>query len=423
MSLPIIEAHELTKRYRLGDFGASAFREELARMFRRLAPWSRGAESSANEFWALKGVSFAIEPGEVVGLIGRNGAGKSTLLKILSRITEPTSGEARLRGRVASLLEIGTGFHPDLSGRENIFVNGTILGMTRAEVRAKFDEIVEFAEIGPFLETPVKRYSSGMYVRLAFAVAAHLEQEILIVDEVLAVGDSAFQKKCLGKMSDVARHQGRTVLFVSHNMATVLNLCSRAILFQEGRASDAGNVADVVERYMQSLTMMSAMALQDRPDRDGNGAARFTQVSFRDPDGEPLKVIKSGDDVAIVVDVSTSAAQGPRTLHVTMSLRDSQGNVVGHLSTDVQGGGLEVAGFARDVRMSARIAKLPLAPGTYSLGLTAWISGDLADAIDAASSMEVHPGDYYGSGKLPPQGQGSWLMDYRISLAHPEPTL
>ena len=242
MSRPIIEAEHLSKRYVLGSIGATTLRESAA------AWWHRARHGQARapqkEFWALNDVSFQVEPGEVVGIIGRNGAGKSTLLKLLSRITEPTSGRAFLRGRVASLLEVGTGFHPDLTGRENVFLNGAILGMSRAEIRRKFDEIVAFAEVERFLDTPVKRYSSGMYVRLAFAVAAHLEPEILIIDEVLAVGDAGFQQKCLGKMNSVARSEGRTVLFVSHNIMAMKQLCRTGIWLDEGRVHRQGSIAD-----------------------------------------------------------------------------------------------------------------------------------------------------------------------------------
>jgi len=239
----IIEARGLGKRYRLGGGGGyQTIRELFSRILTRKAP--------ATTFWALQDLAFSITPGEAVGIIGRNGAGKSTLLKILSRITAPTTGEVRLRGRVAALLEVGTGFHPELSGRENIFLNGAIMGLSRAEIRRCFDEIVAFAEVEKFLDTPVKRYSSGMYVRLAFAVAAHLRPEILVVDEVLAVGDSAFQKKCLGKMQDVASG-GRTVLFVSHNMASITRLCTRGILLRDGRIAVDGRIDQVVAQYLR----------------------------------------------------------------------------------------------------------------------------------------------------------------------------
>ena len=265
MNRLIIEVDGLSKRYRLGRIGARTLREELEvlwhRMSRRKCDFPVFAEGAGNgqgaregDFWALKDISFTVSQGEVLGIIGKNGAGKSTLLKILSRITEPTRGEAIIRGRVASLLEVGTGFHPELSGRENIFLNGAILGMTRAEIGRKFEEIVAFAEIERFIDTPVKRYSSGMYVRLAFAVAAHLEPEIMIVDEVLAVGDASFQKKCLGKMSDVSAAGGRTVLFVSHNMNAVETICDNCLLLDQGRAVEhSTEVHSVVRHYLLEL--------------------------------------------------------------------------------------------------------------------------------------------------------------------------
>ena len=256
MSQPAIQVERISKQYRVGAAAPSyrTFREALmeaaATPFRRLRHW-RSRSSAADTIWALKEVTFAVEPGEVVGIIGHNGAGKSTLLKILSRITQPTSGAAQIRGRVASLLEVGTGFHAELTGRENIYLNGAILGMTRREIQQQFDDIVAFAEVARFIDTPVKRYSSGMYLRLAFAVAAHLQPEILLVDEVLAVGDAAFQKKCLGKMSDVAR-QGRTVLFVSHNLSAVRALCPHTILLDRGRIRVAADTDRVLELYSRS---------------------------------------------------------------------------------------------------------------------------------------------------------------------------
>jgi lipopolysaccharide transport system ATP-binding protein len=249
MSRPIIEVTGLGKKYRLGVVGATTLREDLSRAWRRLRNEDR--ETQPGEFWALHDVSFSVNAGDVVGIIGRNGAGKSTLLKLLSRITEPTRGRAVLRGRVASLLEVGTGFHGELTGRENVFLNGAILGLKRNEVASRFDEIVAFAEIGEFIDTPVKHYSSGMYVRLAFAVAAHLDPEILVIDEVLAVGDAAFQKKCLGKIGRVAA-EGRTVLFVSHNATAVRTLCSHALLLEHGRARAYDTVGSVLDLYFQS---------------------------------------------------------------------------------------------------------------------------------------------------------------------------
>jgi len=258
MSDRVIAVENLSKRYVLGHRRSKSdgLRHAIEGAMRAPLTWLRSRREQRRqeeEFWALKDVSFNVNQGEVIGVIGRNGAGKSTMLKLLSRITEPTSGRIRLTGRVASLLEVGTGFHPELTGRENIFMNGTILGMTRVEIKSKFDEIVAFAEVEKFLDTPVKRYSSGMYVRLAFAVAAHLEPEILLVDEVLAVGDAAFQRKCLGKMGQVAR-QGRTILFVSHNMAAIMRLCQRVLWFERGRLCDSGDCEQIVARYLTSST-------------------------------------------------------------------------------------------------------------------------------------------------------------------------
>lgn len=248
MSKPIIEVRNISKRYQLGAIGATRLRDDLERIWDRIT--GKAARKNTKEFWAVRDVSFEVQPGEIIGIIGRNGAGKSTLLKILSRITEPTSGEIVMRGRVASLLEVGTGFHGDLTGRENIFLNGAILGMTKSEIRSKLDEIIAFAEIEKFIDTPVKRYSSGMYVRLAFAVAAHLQSEILILDEVLAVGDYAFQAKCLKKMKEVSA-SGRTLLFVSHNTAAVSDLCSHGIYLASGTTKCHGKISTVLKSFLR----------------------------------------------------------------------------------------------------------------------------------------------------------------------------
>jgi lipopolysaccharide transport system ATP-binding protein len=287
MSQPVVEVEGVSKRYQLGSVGAGSLRgavESLVRRFR-----GHGETPSHREFWALRDVSFSVQPGEVVGLVGRNGAGKSTLLKVLSRITEPTSGRVRLRGRVASLLEVGTGFHPELTGRENIFLNGAILGMKRVEIAGKFDEIVEFAEVGAFLDTPVKRYSSGMFVRLAFAVAAHLEPEILLIDEVLAVGDAAFQKKCLGKMDEVAHRHGRTVFFVSHNLGAVRALCSTAILMERGQLALRAKPDEVIAKYLAGALPADGEAngrIEWPPaEAPGDGDVRFISLTLRNDDG------------------------------------------------------------------------------------------------------------------------------------------
>ena len=283
MGKPIIEVRGLSKRYRLGTLSASTLRDDLDAWWSRVTgkPYEFEKRPDPREHWALRDISFDVEPGEVLGIVGHNGSGKSTLLKILSRITEPTEGEALLRGRVASLLEVGTGFHPELSGRENIFINGAILGMKQREIAAKFDEIVAFSEVGRFLDTPVKRYSSGMYVRLAFAVAAHLEPEILIVDEVLAVGDAAFQNKCLGKMKDVSR-QGRTVLFVSHNMQAVSTLTQRCLILDNGRLDFDGSSAKGTLRHLgrHDAKGTEYLAPSDPQDRGEEGEPRIVRVNL-----------------------------------------------------------------------------------------------------------------------------------------------
>jgi lipopolysaccharide transport system ATP-binding protein len=296
MSRPIIVCDKISKSYRLGfkkktgiHRGASnTLRDAVANSFHNTLEYlkgSRGDDTQKKElFWALRDVSFEIQRGEVVGIIGRNGAGKSTLLKILSRIVDPTAGTARLRGRVCSLLEVGTGFHPELTGRENIYLNGAILGMKRAEISRKFDQIVAFSEIEQFLDTPVKRYSSGMYVRLAFAVAAHLEPEILIIDEVLAVGDYAFQKKCLGKMHDVSASDGRTILFVSHNMSALTQLCEHGILLEDGQVKTTGLVKDVIQTYLKSK--LNTNTAQARFPSDPNKPCQYTSVEILRSSGE-----------------------------------------------------------------------------------------------------------------------------------------
>jgi len=288
MSEPIISVNGIGKRYLLGATGGQdTLRDSLANLFKGIVKRQGLKKSSEQELWALKDVTFEVQPGEVMGVIGRNGAGKSTLLKILSQITEPTVGEITIRGRIASLLEVGTGFHPELTGRENIYLNGAILGMARQEIAKKFDEIIAFAEVEKFLDTPVKRYSSGMYVRLAFAVAAHLEPEVLVVDEVLAVGDASFQAKCLAKMGDVAQRGGRTVLFVSHNLQAVQTLCDSAILFEGGRLKYQGATGDVVNAYLSSGVDKgnSSERVWSEDDSPGNHEIKLRRVSIIDEQG------------------------------------------------------------------------------------------------------------------------------------------
>ncbi len=322
---PVIQVENVSKEYVLGTLRGSDTLYELAAGL--LSPKRRAKEqaSKVTKFLALNNISFDIEAGEVVGVIGRNGAGKSTLLKILSRITAPTQGRILLRGRLASLLEVGTGFHPELSGRENIFLNGSILGMTRREVESKYDEIVAFAEVEKFIHTPVKRYSSGMYVRLAFAVAAHLEPDVLIIDEVLAVGDAAFQAKCLGKISSVAQG-GRTVLFVSHNMQAVQSLCTRCILLDEGRVAAAGSPERVIATYLDSTNVQTTTSWHDSTGL-GNDKLRLHSISLRASGGNAASsVMSSNDDIEVTLEIAV--ARPLSGLCVGFDLLGSQGNTI-----------------------------------------------------------------------------------------------
>ena len=330
--MSIITARSLSKRYRLGTLNAATLREEIQALWER---WRGGAAAGSavardvdNDFWALRDVSFDIQEGDVVGIIGGNGAGKSTLLKVLSRITEPTSGEARIRGRVASLLEVGTGFHPELSGRDNIFLNGTILGMSRGEVKAKFDEIVDFSGIEKFIDTPVKRYSSGMYVRLAFAVAAHLEPEIMIVDEVLAVGDGDFQKKCLGKMKSI-HESGRTVLFVSHQLNMLTSLCTRGIVLKQGTVTFDGAVDAAVLHY-QAGTGRVGTGLLDvdaTGGRIGNEFAHLHKAWVSTTDGQPCESFSLDEPIVIHMEY-TVVTPAKRAMIPNVHVYDERGDYV-----------------------------------------------------------------------------------------------
>jgi len=358
-------------------------------------------------FWALRDIDMAVQHGEVLGVIGSNGAGKSTLLKILSHITEPTEGRVEIWGRVRSLLEVGTGFHGELTGRENIYLNGAILGMTRAEIKSKFDEIVEFSEISRFLDTPVKRYSSGMYVRLAFAVAAHLEPEILLVDEVLAVGDAAFQKKCLGKMGEVAS-EGRTVLFVSHNMATILSLCSEVIWLDAGRIVCRDGAKEAVGQYMASARSEQRAPLIERTDRGGSGDILLTSISVqsvRGGDGDPS--IRCTDRLRI--ELAYRAQQPLRRPRFTISINDYSKPCIYRLDSDSAGGLPEE--LPAEGLVSCVTGPINVAPGQCFINLAAFGSNGLADHVQYAHTLTVEAEDFFGTGKLPPREENLCLID------------
>jgi lipopolysaccharide transport system ATP-binding protein len=401
MSQDAITVENLTKSYLIGhrhsskSFKYKALRDvigqEIRNFARKAADAARGRQivqgDEVEEFLALSDVNFSVKQGEVIGIVGRNGAGKSTLLKILSRITEPTKGRVTLRGRVSSLLEVGTGFHPELTGRENIFLNGAVLGMTRREIRAKFDEIVAFAEVEKFLDTPVKHYSSGMYVRLAFAVAAHLEPEILIIDEVLAVGDAEFQKKCLGKMDEVSRTQGRTVLFVSHNMEAVLKLCTRGIVFESGRVRVDGDVEAVVSEFLSSRSSSPRvvdLSIKPRPEYvPSTGKVRLAKVF--PSDGETGWSLPFGQQVSL--DILVDAQSSLTDVEVFVEIHSVRGFKVATWSNTCSGVKLSLRSGINAFRVG--FPQLQLLPGHYFLGMSLVSKSVLEDYVNEAVFFEV----------------------------------
>jgi lipopolysaccharide transport system ATP-binding protein len=410
MADTVIRVDRLSKLYRIGSSRkhSDGFRHAVEAGVRRFGQRLIGRrppkeDQDEQDFWALKDVSFEVKRGECVGIIGRNGAGKSTLLKLLSRITDPTGGEIRMRGRVGSLLEVGTGFHPELTGRENVFLNGSILGMSRREVAKKFDEIVAFAEVEKFLDTPVKRYSSGMYVRLAFAVAAHLEPEILIVDEVLAVGDIGFQAKCLDQIRRL-RTDGRTVLFVSHNMGTVTQLCQTVVRLEKGRVVQAGEVRRQVEEYMKAQRAESNRPVAERKDRAGNGLARITDVWFAS-EGERTERVTAGQPVDVVVRYTSRASLRRPIVHI--ALYNAVGDAAAYTNSAYEG--------IRDVRLAAdggyrcRIENVDLLPGEYSLNVCLCEGDDEADHIESTATLIVDAGDRFGNHPPHPSSFGQYL--------------
>ena len=414
MSESIISVENLSKRYIIGRQAeqGDGLRHVLERAIR--APFSRLGSGRAEkrekseEFWAVKNVSLEIKRGEMMGVIGRNGAGKSTLLKLLSRITEPTTGKISLRGRVASLLEVGTGFHPELTGRENIFLNGAILGMSRVEIKRKFDEITAFAEIDKFLDTPVKRYSSGMYVRLAFAVAAHLEPEILIVDEVLAVGDAEFQRKCLGKMEDVSAKEGRTVILVSHQMTAIQNLCTRCILMDRGQLMMEGETEEVVNAYMSKGAELASSGLTDRKDRAGKGDVRVTSIDLRDESGNIIQEAIAGNNVTLSLGYSVKEGVNLNDCIVCVEICKDLKKFFALSSALVDRRKLQLSG---DGRIDFLVPDWPLSGGRYHVNI--YIESDRAmqDYLNDASVIEVIDGDYFGTGKLHHEGwQGTSVL-------------
>jgi lipopolysaccharide transport system ATP-binding protein len=416
MSAAVTVEH-LSKRYRIGGIHTdyTTLRDRLSGLLRR----RRGPRAETREIWALHDINLEIPQGEALGLIGHNGAGKSTLLKILSRITEPTEGRAVLRGRVASLLEVGTGFHPELTGRENIYLNGAILGMTRAEIRKNFDAIVAFSEVEQFLDTPVKRYSSGMFVRLAFAVAAHLTPEILLVDEVLAVGDIEFQRRCLGRMNEVAR-SGRTVVFVSHNLDSIERLCSQAVLMRAGKVANFGPAHTVVAGYLSDRQGTAMFDLSAVADRNGTGRVRVQGIEILSVEGDrPLDTVSFGESFRVRVRYEARERVAHPVVGVALlTPRNERVFVTSTLDTGDDLDALEGNGA-----IDCRIERPNLLPGQYHFEV--WISDPqnrvdgFADHLRLVGVLEMVPGDRFpgNSALLTAPDRGRVLLEARWSRA------
>jgi lipopolysaccharide transport system ATP-binding protein len=429
MSDLAIRVENLSKQYTIGAAGRpqDSLRDYLADGVRALVS-RNGHRSSVNgprssvighpssvpgqpsTFWALKDVSFEVKHGEVLGIIGSNGAGKSTLLKILSRIVEPTCGRAEVRGKVGSLLEVGTGFDRELTGRENIYLSGAVLGMKKAEIDRRFDEIVEFSGVDKFIDTPVKRYSSGMFVRLAFGVAAHLEPEILIVDEVLAVGDAAFQNKCLGKMEEV-RRSGRTVLFVSHNLAAIENLCSLVMLLDSGKVRLQGDSRQLINCYLETVlpSTLKGVPLAERTDRCGSGAIRLTSFHVEDAQGNRLAAARSGMDIVFVFGFQCRDGEKPKNVDMGFSIGDGGNQLLFVLYSSYVRQAFETIPAVGEFRCCVR--RIPLSPGRYSVGARLTVGGEEADwPQNGVGYLEVENGDFYGTGKKGFEGSTPFLV-------------
>jgi lipopolysaccharide transport system ATP-binding protein len=406
MSQISIKVENLSKAYQIGEIGTGTISHDLERWLAKIRgkedPFlkigeknDRSKKGESNIVWSLKDINFEINKGDAVGIIGRNGAGKSTLLKILSKVTAPTSGKISGNGRIASLLEVGTGFHPELTGRENLFLNGAILGMKKKEILRKFDEIVDFSGVERYIDTPVKRYSSGMYVRLAFAVAAHLQSEILIVDEVLAVGDAEFQKKCLGKMGEVSKGEGRTVLFVSHNMGSIKSLCDFGIVLSNGELLDQGNVSTLIDQYLQSKSQVSNFF--NPINRKGNSLNKIEDIFLTGN-------LNSGQELIITIKTTNWDVNSRLDIRIENTL----GMRIGWLSTSI------VNRKNNENVLNFIIPKLPLIQGKYFITYCLYHRAEVADWCENAFSFDVNEGSFYESNKLPPLDQTNLLLNFEI---------
>ena len=420
MTLTRVKVENVSKQYRLGLVGSTTLREDINRFWHKIrgkpdptlkiGEENKLDQAAQSHIWALQDINLEVKEGEVLGIIGKNGAGKSTLLKLLSRVTSPTMGEIKVKGRIASLLEVGTGMHPELTGRENIFLNGAILGMTRPEIRAKLDEIVDFAGIEKYIDTPVKRYSSGMRVRLGFAVAAHLEPEILIVDEVLAVGDAEFQKKAIGKMQDVSKGEGRTVLFVSHNMASVEQLCTRSALIHEGRITKIGNTYEIINHYIESSFNDTTKTLNNRTDRKGTSFIFFYNYVLLNNEQKETDTLITGKDAYFKLYYKARASIDFNKVNLSVGIRNSKQTFLFNCPSNI----FQYRDkLKKNGSVTLKIPRLPLPEGDYTFNIFSEANGDISDWIANAGKFSVLSGDFYKTGKKTPISHKGVLVDYK----------
>jgi len=416
MSKPVIQVENLSKAYQIGQIGTGTISRDLERFwttkimgkedpFLKIGETNdRSIKGVSDIVWSLKDINFEINQGDAVGIIGKNGAGKSTLLKFMTRVTDPSTGRLKVNGRIAALLEVGTGFHPELSGRENIYLNGAILGMRKKEITRKLDEIIDFSGVERYVDTPVKRYSSGMYVRLAFAVAANLESEILIVDEVLAVGDAEFQKKCLGKMGDISKGEGRTVLFVSHNMAAVQNLCTRGLLIENGNLAFQGDINETITKYLQGNAFSNKLI--DARGRKGNGKVKFDEVKVFG--GHELESVVSGGELNILLKLQNLTGIASERFRLDVRIEDDFGQRLSWVSSSL----VEINNELVPSNILIRYPRNNFNNGVYFATIFMTVDGEVADWIDNAFQIIVESGDFFSNGKLVPDRQSRILMDF-----------
>ena len=425
MSELVLKVDNISKQYRLGTVSSGTLSHDLKRWwyiargkedpFLKIGEENDRTKKGGDYVWALKDISFEVKKGEVIGIIGKNGAGKSTLLKILSQVTSPSKGQINIKGRIAALLEVGTGFHPELTGRENIFLNGAILGMTKQEIKSKLDEIIDFSGVTRYVDTPVKRYSSGMMVRLGFAVAAHLEPEILIVDEVLAVGDLEFQKKCLGKMKDVAG-QGRTILFVSHNMEAIERLCMKGIYLKNGCLEYEGNIATAIHNYTKEGELQrKKYKLWERPDREGSGKYIFSEVWFTNKQGEITSAFRNGDTVRIHAKVIPGKNSEVLQSYPAIIIHDMKGTRLLTLAASLKNTSILLKGETEIIWEWPRCI---LTQGVYNCNILMIdnpVIGYYIDSVTNAFELEINVGDFFGTGINQGPGIDRVYTDYTVS--------